>query len=91
MKTTILLTSLVLLISCTSTEEVKYEEASTNAREYLQRLAGDRFEQVVEDNNLFPLFDPSASYEETALAARRAIRWRIKVAGEVESGALRWR
>ena len=52
-------------------------------------LTGDRFDEVVDDNNLYPLFDPDASYRETVLAARRAIRWRVRVAGNnFESGSV---
>ena len=78
-----------LFLGCVSSHTLEYRSSVAEAREYLQSLAGDRFDEVVEDYGLHPLFDEEASYEETASAARRAVRWRINVADRAfESGSV---
>ena len=87
---------LLVLVGCTSVKEIidethqdDWKNARAEARRYLKVLTGDRFETVVMQEDLEPLFDRDASYQEVAEAARRAIRWRIGVAGgQVESGAV---
>ena len=87
---------LFLLVGCTSVESIidethqnDWKNARAEARDYLKMLTGDRFDTVVIQRELEPLFDSGASYKETALATRRAIRWRIETAGGVvESGAI---
>lgn len=88
MKTVLAVTLLLSCLACTSTHTLEYEDATAEARDYLKRLAGDRFDEVMEDYDLYPLFDDEASYHDAALAARRAVRWRIDVAGGIESGAI---
>lgn len=70
-------------------DKENWKKARAEAREYLKVLTGDRFDEVVAERELEPLFSSRASYEETALAARRAVRWRIEMAGgQYESGAI---
>jgi len=88
-RTTLLLTSILLVVcaGCSSIHVDEYNDSVAEARTYLMKLTGDRFDLVMEDNNLYPLFDPEASYEEASLAARRAVRWRMNLVNNmVESG-----
>ena len=86
---------LFIIASCSTLDTIhtvrenEWREAKAEVKEYLKTLAGVRFNGVVAERDLEPLFDNEASYEETALAARRAIRWRIEVArGTIESGSI---
>lgn len=75
--------------ACISIHTKEYDDARAEAYEYLRSLTGDRFDEVMDDQNLYPLFNIEASYGEAVRAARRAVRWRIEVAGgKVESGAI---
>lgn len=79
----------LLFLGCVSVRTLEHRDAIAEVRGYLYTLAGDRFDEVVEDYNLYPLFDEEASYHDTIMAARRAVRWRIEVAGGVfESGSV---